>query len=48
MRHIYWVLALSGCVKYGPVQAMHTDIEDQLIIANENIWTITLKFTSRI
>ena len=40
MRHIYWVLALSGCVKYGPVQAMHTDIEDQLIIANENIWTI--------
>lgn len=39
MKGILWTLMLSGCVKYGPVQALHADLETKLASAKTDQWT---------
>ena len=40
MRSLIGTLMLAGCVKYGPVQALHTDLETKLEAAKTDQWTI--------
>ena len=39
MRSLIGTLMLAGCVKYGPVQALHTDLETKLEAAKTDQWT---------
>ena len=39
MKRFICILALSGCVKYGPVQALHSELDTKLVSAQQNEWT---------
>ena len=38
MMSILW-MSLVACVKYGPVQVMHSDLEMKLVMADQDPWT---------
>ena len=38
MMSILW-MSLVACVKYGPVQVMHSDLEMKLVMAEQDPWT---------
>ncbi len=38
MMSMFW-MGLLACVKYGPVQVMHSDLEMKLVVAEQDPWT---------